>query len=361
MIENYEIISKIGEGGMGVVYLATKVGGRKRVAIKVLNPELSSKESIRKRFINEGITLSILDHPNIVKLYEFVDQGDKLFLVMEYIEGSPLDILLKVNKRPFSEEEFIPIFIKVLKAFQYAHENKIVHRDIKPSNIMLMKNNEPKILDFGIAKILDTDVKITSTGTRLGTVFNMSPEQVLGKEVDFRSDIYSLGITLYEVLTNEFPYGNPTNSEYDIMQKIVNEDVIPVTTRNPNISRKVDYIIRKATAKAPEERFQSCEEFIEAFYDDNFVYIPSTKTRQVVQSNYSFDLTHEIFEVIYDTGKWVRLISIYHFVFAGIIYFVALAAFMFYSDSRSAVGPILSGFTYILFPTFFSLFPAFYL
>jgi serine/threonine protein kinase len=153
-LQNYRILSQIGEGGMGIVYLGEHISLKRKVAIKALHPNFSGNNTIRQRFINEGITLSNLNHPNIVILYDFIEQSDGLYLVMEYVEGNTLDNLLETRKEPVKEEEFIPIFKKILNAFQYAHSRGIIHRDIKPSNILLNQYLEPKILDFGIAKIV---------------------------------------------------------------------------------------------------------------------------------------------------------------------------------------------------------------
>jgi len=263
-LQNYRILSQIGEGGMGIVYLGEHISLKRKVAIKALHPNFSGNNTIRQRFINEGITLSNLNHPNIVILYDFIEQSDGLYLVMEYVEGNTLDNLLETRKEPVKEEEFIPIFKKILNAFQYAHSRGIIHRDIKPSNILLNQYLEPKILDFGIAKIVESNVKITSTGMRLGSILYMSPEQVLGKEIDIRTDIYSLGITLFEVLTGRTPYDVTTNSEYEIQTKIVMEDLKPAKLFNPLLSERINLIIHKATAKEPTARFQNCEEFMRA-------------------------------------------------------------------------------------------------
>jgi serine/threonine protein kinase len=265
ILQNYRIISTIGEGGMGIVYLAEHISLRRKVAIKALHQNLSSNQAIRQRFINEGITLSNLNHPNIVILYDFIDLGNTLYLVMEYVEGQTLDKLIEINSSPLSEERAIPIFKKVLSGFNYAHNKGIIHRDIKPSNIIINPNDEPKILDFGIAKILESNVRITSTGMRLGSIMYMSPEQILGKDVDLRTDIYSLGVTLFEILTAAVPYSISTESEYEIQTKIIKETLLPVSLYNQNISPNINNIIQKATAKNPEDRFRNCEEFSLAF------------------------------------------------------------------------------------------------
>ncbi|RPI15472.1 MAG: YARHG domain-containing protein [Ignavibacteriae bacterium] len=261
IISNYKIISSIGVGGMGSVYLAQHNKLDRNVAVKVLNPELSSNEEIRKRFINEANTLSKLNHHNIVTLYDFADEENNLFLIMEYVEGTPLDTVIEKVTGPIPEVRCNAIFDQILSGFAYAHKKGIVHRDIKPSNIILQSDDTPKILDFGIAKIVEGDLKLTKTGTRMGSVIYMSPEQVMGREVDLRSDIYSLGVTLFEMLSGKLPYDSGTESEFEIQTKIVREPLPSIRAVNPNVSEKLDQIICRATAKEPGYRFSNCEEF----------------------------------------------------------------------------------------------------
>ena len=212
LVLNYKIVKQIGEGGMGTVYLGKHTTLDRNVAIKVLLPEFARNTEIKERFINEARTLSKLSHQNIVTLYDFAELDGNLFLIMEYVEGLPLDDYLKQSN---TKDEFIAtnIFIQILNGFEYAHNKGIVHRDIKPANIILSNEAVPKILDFGIAKIVQGDIRLTKTGMKMGSVLYMSPEQILGKDVDFRSDIYSLGITLYELLVGRNPYDYKSKSE----------------------------------------------------------------------------------------------------------------------------------------------------
>lgn len=288
ILQNYRILSTIGEGGMGIVYLAEHISLRRKVAIKALHQNLSSNQSIRQRFINEGITLSNLNHPNIVILYDFIDMGNTLYLVMEYVEGQTLDKLVESKTSPLSEETAIPVFKKVLSGFNYAHNKGIIHRDIKPSNIIINTNYEPKILDFGIAKIIESNVRITSTGMRLGSIMYMSPEQILGKEVDLRTDIYSLGITLFEILTAAVPYSISTESEYEIQTKIIKENLLPVSLLNKNLSPNINNIIQKATAKNPDDRFNNCEEFSRAFDEG----IPDFRNKNYQKTQINLDKSY---------------------------------------------------------------------
>ena len=259
---SYEIKSLIGEGGMGNVYLGEHVSIGRKVAIKVLLPELARNEEIRSRFKNEASVMAHLHHPGVVGLYDYLDQEDGLYLIMEYVEGIEFTDLLKSLTEPLSIDRAKGIMKKVLSAFAYAHKNKIVHRDVKPSNILLTKDDDVKVLDFGIAKLIgDSQFNLTKTGTQVGTVYYMSPEQVKAQELDHRSDIYSLGVTFYELLAGFCPYKSLT-SEYEIYDKIVRDPLLPLTDTMGDAYAQVWEVIKKATAKEVEDRFQNCDEFI---------------------------------------------------------------------------------------------------
>jgi serine/threonine protein kinase len=205
-----------------------------------------------------------LQHPNIVGLLDYLEDEKGMYLIMEYVEGEPLDDYIKNVTGPMPEERVIPIITEILNAVGYAHDNKIVHRDIKPANVIISKNGAVKILDFGIARILgDGNKNLTKTGTQMGTIFYMSPEQVQGKPADFRSDIYSLGVTFYQMLTGLNPYGSLT-TEYEVYTKIIQEILPPPQDVYPGVPTYFSSILNKALAKDPEHRFQTCEEFLKA-------------------------------------------------------------------------------------------------
>ncbi len=260
--DEYRIIRKIGEGGMGTVFLAEDLQMQQEVAIKLLHAAMTTDSEIVERFKTEAKAQYKLTHPYIVKLTRLVQNGDDYFIVMEYIEGMTLkEMLSKTGLLP--EDRALPIFHKILRGLAYAHSQGIIHRDIKPGNIIIDKNGNPKITDFGIAKILG-DKGLTQTGTKLGTVYYMSPEQIKNpKGVDQRTDVYSLGITLYEMLTGKLPYNTGLDSEYDLMNEIVNTPIKNPLDFYPHISPGVVKMIYHMTAKDKLERYAHCEEYLD--------------------------------------------------------------------------------------------------
>jgi len=261
-INNYVIERKLGEGGMGNVYLARHNRVYRIVAIKVLHQNLFANESIRNRFKNEANALIKLGHPNIVKIYDYVELDNLACLIMEYIEGYTLDDYINQISGPLSATIATNIICDVLDAVQYAHEQNIFHRDIKPGNIMVSRDGKTvRIMDFGIAKFSDTgSFNTTRANIQLGTPFYMSPEQVKGMPFTAHSDIYSLGVTLYEMVTGKCPYQSITNL-YELQSKIVNEPLPPTNTYYPNVPQRLQSAIITATYKHPEQRFRSCVEF----------------------------------------------------------------------------------------------------
>jgi serine/threonine protein kinase len=284
-IQNYRIISLIGEGGMGDVYLAEHVSIKRKVAIKVLKPELVKNEEIRLRFKNEASMLAHLQHPNIVGLIDYVEQDGGLFLIMEYVEGRGLDEFIKAQQAPISIERAKKLMTQIVEAFAYAHKNGIIHRDVKPSNFIITSSEEIKVLDFGIAKLVgEGNHHLTKTGTQIGTVYYMSPEQVRGQVLDHRSDIYSLGVTFYELLTGVCPYRS-MNTEYEIYDSIVKDPLLDLTQTMGKAYRTLWHIISKSTAKEVNDRYQSCIDFVtdikKDIVDEPKVVKPIQKTEPV--------------------------------------------------------------------------------
>ena len=256
-IGKYKILRLIGEGGMASVYEAEHEMLGTKVAIKILNPLLSSNHQIKERFRNEARLMASLDHPNITRVIDFDEQPQQLSILMEYLGGENLNQRIKRNG-PLSVSEVEEVFSQTLKACQFAHDKGVVHRDIKPSNIFILPNGQVKILDFGIAKLVRQGNEMTQTGTQLGTPVYMSPEQVKAeKTIDHRSDIYSLGVTLFFAINGKPPYDSATDSQFHIFNKIVFEPLPETNLQNPFRG-----IIEKACQKNREDRFQTCEEWL---------------------------------------------------------------------------------------------------
>lgn len=260
-IRDYKLVKKLGEGGMGTVYLADDIMLERKVAIKVLNPLLTKDSHFTERFRNEAKVQASLIHPNIVALYNYFREGDNYCMVMEYVEGVTLKQLI-TDTGPQPEQKVIWILNQTLEAVGYAHKKGIIHRDIKPSNILITDENSVKILDFGIAKILQ-DKGLTKTGTKLGTVYYMSPEQIKAvRDIDHLTDIYSIGVTLYEMLSGRIPFNVDTDSDFEIMNEIVSGEIKDPREIYPHISSWLVDILFAAVEKDRDKRIQSTDEFI---------------------------------------------------------------------------------------------------
>ena len=258
-IGRYKILRLIGEGGMASVYEGEHESLGSKAAIKVLNPILSANQQIRIRFKNEAKLMAAMDHPNITRVIDYEESQSYLAITMEMLAGEDMSEYIK-SKGKLPEDRIKDIFQQVLSAFSYAHDKGIVHRDVKPSNIFLLPNGQVKILDFGIAKLFGQGNEMTQTGTQMGTPIYMSPEQVKAdKSIDHRSDIYSLGVTMYFALNGKPPYDSETSSQFDIFNKIVHE-TIPLSTLSGDLVPSIE----KACQKDREKRYQSCEEWQKA-------------------------------------------------------------------------------------------------
>ncbi|HVQ38498.1 MAG TPA: protein kinase [Pyrinomonadaceae bacterium] len=256
-VGSYKITEKIGEGGMGAVFKGIDVMLDREVAIKMLRPELARQAQLAERFRSEAVTLARLNHPNIATLYSFLRQNDDYFMVMEYVRGETLEQLM-TRQGPMNCETAVTLFCHVLEGMEHAHGMNIIHRDIKPANMMLTERGSIKVMDFGIARVLGTD-RMTRAGHLVGTIEYMPPEQVRGAETDARSDIYSLGILLYEMITGRVPFTSP--SEYDLMRAQVEDAPPPPREFAPQTPVAIEQSILRALAKNKDERFQTAGEF----------------------------------------------------------------------------------------------------
>jgi TPR repeat protein/tRNA A-37 threonylcarbamoyl transferase component Bud32 len=270
--EKYLIESVIGKGGMAMVFKAKHLLMERTVAIKMMLPECAADESSAKRFQREAQAASSLSHPNVINVYDFgVIDGDKPYIVMDYLEGVSLESVVEDNG-PMPPSRAIPIMVQVCDAMNAAHEAGIIHRDLKPSNIMLTntkkKEDFVKVVDFGIAKMNDDNSqaqqKLTRTGQVFGSLVYMSPEQCMGKKLDNRSDIYSLGCVLFEILTAELPFVGDT--VFETMTKHIQEAppaIAPLISYS-SCAAEIEEIINKSLAKDPDHRFQTMNEFKDA-------------------------------------------------------------------------------------------------
>jgi serine/threonine protein kinase/predicted Zn-dependent protease len=256
-ISHYKILEKLGEGGMGVVYKAQDTKLDRIVALKFLPQHLTSDSVEKERFIHEAKAASALNHTNITTIHEIDEFGGQMFIVMEYCEGKTLKRI--IEKETLSVRKVLDIGIQICEGLTIAHEKGIVHRDIKSDNIMLTPRGQVKIMDFGLAKLKGA-TKLTKTRSTLGTAAYMSPEQAQGEEVDQRSDIFSFGVVLYELLTGKLPFGGEHQAA--IIYSIINEEPQSVARYNNQVSVELERIVSKALVKEKEERYQHIDDLL---------------------------------------------------------------------------------------------------
>ncbi|MCJ7579885.1 MAG: protein kinase [Candidatus Aminicenantes bacterium] len=260
-IGKYTIIEMLGKGAMGVVYKALDPDIGREVAVKTIRFDIvdGDDEEMMGRFIREAQAAGKLDHANITTIYDVGREKDLTYIVMQYIKGQSLQQLI-AKKKKFSPKEINDIMIPLCEALEYAHQHGIVHRDIKPANILIDLNGKPKVVDFGVARI-ETST-LTQSGVTVGTPSYMSPEQIMGKRVDNRADIFSLGVILYELAAGQRPFSGGNVST--LMYKIVNEEPPHITEVDKSLPAKYENIVEKALAKDPKDRFKSCLQFMAA-------------------------------------------------------------------------------------------------
>ena len=280
---NFLIRAEIGRGGMGTIYFAVDTMLNREVALKVIHPQLADNQQLMERFKIEAMTQARVNHPNIVMIFSFNKIEGEYVIAMEYVEGRSLKELLQ-EKKQLHPAEAVDTITQVAEGLRYAHSHNVIHRDIKPANIMIGKDNKVKISDFGIAKIFGSQ-GLTKTGMLIGTPWYTSPEQIVGKDIDFRTDLYSLGVTFYEMLTGRVPFDSETNSEFQIQKAHLETPPPRPSIYNPEIDIKLEKLILMALQKKVEKRFQNARDMIDELHRlrDDMTKAGITPTQDVTQ------------------------------------------------------------------------------
>ncbi len=258
VIGNYKILEKIGEGGMGEVFRGLDTMLEREVAIKSLRPELSKSEDIVTRFRSEAVAQGRLNHPNIAMVYNFLLHGDQYYMVLEFVRGETLDKVIS-RRGSIPWQDCVPILCQALEGLEHAHRLGVVHRDIKPSNLMITPSGTVKLMDFGIARILQR-ARLTRTGHMVGTLEYMSPEHIQGLETDARTDIYSLGVVAYEALTGHTPFQK--NTDYEIIRAQIEERPTEIHLLRADVPEAIEKSIAMALEKNAENRHPSAAAFL---------------------------------------------------------------------------------------------------
>jgi pSer/pThr/pTyr-binding forkhead associated (FHA) protein/predicted Ser/Thr protein kinase len=264
VIGGYRIVSLLGQGGMGVVYLAEKVDSGQRVALKLLTPDLARSSGFRERFVREANYASSMRHPNVIEVYDAGEQDDVLYIAMQFVEGEDLKSLLTREGR-LDAQRTVGILGQIASALDAAHSTGLMHRDIKPGNVMIAAGSPEHcyLTDFGLSKNPSSDsIALTAQGEFVGTIDYTAPELVLGKKADSRLDVYSLGCLFYECLTGAPPF--PKERDVEVLYAHIQDPVPKVTAMRPELPSALDDVIAKAMAKKPDDRFPTCGAFIDA-------------------------------------------------------------------------------------------------
>ncbi len=257
----YLIIDKIGQGGMGVVFKARHEKLGRVVALKMLASHLAENPEMRARFLREAKLQANFVHPNVVNLFDYIEENNNVFLVMEYIDGETLEQML-LKRRCLSVAEAFYVARGVLDALMFMHKHGVIHRDIKPSNIMVSSSGHVKVTDFGIARLADDEHSITRTGVHVGTLYYMAPEVLSRGEISPAADIYSLGVMLFQLLSGRLPFTGRT--DYEVMTAHLRLQPPSIREFNPEVPVDLERVVLRALAKDPEERFATAAEFREA-------------------------------------------------------------------------------------------------
>jgi eukaryotic-like serine/threonine-protein kinase len=277
-IGNCQILEEIGSGGMATVFRAVQQPLGRVVAIKALKPSIAVDSQFAKRFEREAHFMASLQHENILHVHDFLKQEGSMFIVMEYVRGIDLFDLLE-KRRMLPADVAAIIALAVARALDYAHFRGIIHRDVKPANVMVSRHGEVKLMDFGIARD-DSQRDLTETGTGLGTPSYMSPEQILGDKLDFRSDIFSLGIVLYQMLTGHKPFIE--DDAHTVMQKIRLDRYVSPRKLNPSVPRRLELIMARCMEKLPANRYGSTQALIDELIEFLASRVPINHSARLV-------------------------------------------------------------------------------
>jgi serine/threonine-protein kinase len=260
VVGNYRITGKLGEGGMGAVYRAVDTMIQREVAIKALRPEIAAQPDVLERFRSEAVLLAKLNHPAVAQLYAFFSETGQFYMVMEYVAGDTFERVIQ-KQGAIDWQKALAYLIQILDGISHAHSNGILHRDLKPANVMLTPGGKIKLMDFGIAQALG-GARMTRQGRIIGTLEYLAPERIQGKPADARSDLYSVGVMLFEMLSGRLPF--QSDSEYELLQAHIQQPVPPLGSLGVKVPTEVEAIMRKALEKDPANRYSDAEDFASA-------------------------------------------------------------------------------------------------
>jgi serine/threonine protein kinase len=313
-ISHYKIIEKLGEGGMGIVYKAEDSKLKRQVALKFLSPKSLSGEEEKNRFKREAQAAASLNHPNIATVFEIDEYEGDMFIAMEYIEGQNLKQM--VESGPLKLKDVVRIGSQIAEGLYAAHTKDIIHRDIKSANIMITENGQVKIMDFGLAKLSNVSM-LTQEGTTVGTVSYMSPEQTHGESVDYRTDIWSLGVIIYEMVSGQLPF----KGQYDsaVIYSIMHEEAEPITALRTGVPMELERIVSKTMAKEAANRYQNVNEIP---VDLKAIDIKSGSSTKLETSSYALRTSNQLKK---EQRQWVKTIP---WIIAGLMTIVAILSWL---------------------------------
>jgi serine/threonine protein kinase len=335
-ISHYKILEKLGEGGMGVVYKVQDTKLDRMLALKFLPPHLTAIESDKARFIQEAKAASAINHPNVCIIHDIQKHDDQQFIVMEYVEGKTLRETLVTGDSPTLKiKDLIEYALQIATALEAAHNKGVVHRDIKSENIMVSITNQIKVMDFGLAK-LKGSLKLTKTSSTVGTLAYMAPEQIEGKPTDARSDIFSFGVVLYEMLTGKLPF----NGEYEsaLMYSILNDDPEPLENYRRDISAELVHVLNRSLEKDPEERYQNMRDVL---IDLQRTKRDSSKvSRKSLKEMPAFEVSKEAEEVTTKIKPKRKTVYLVPAVIISILVIIIIGFFIFNPFSEEPLPPM---------------------